>query len=147
MILLALCIDEHGNTFIRFKEKNMFQIYQRNYWGGRKLTLETGKVARQADGAIIATLGETSVYVQLSLNQQSLVRFLSIDGQLSGKGLAAGKIPGGFSSVSRPSENETVSRLIDRPIRPLFPKNFKCETQVICTVCHMIWKTTLILWL
>ena len=117
----------------------MFQIYRKEIdWGGRKLTLETGKVARQADGAIIATLGETSVLCTAVAAKSAKPGqdFFPLTVNYQEKAFAAGKIPGGFfKREGRPSENETlVSRLIDRPIRPLFPKNFKCETQVICTV-------------
>ena len=118
---------------------NMFQIYRKEIdWGGRTLTLETGKVARQADGAVIATLGETSVLCTAVAAKSAKPGqdFFPLTVNYQEKAFAAGKIPGGFfKREGRPSENETlVSRLIDRPIRPLFPKNFKCETQVICTV-------------
>ena len=117
----------------------MFQIYRKEIdWGGRTLTLETGKVARQADGAVIATLGETSVLCTAVAAKTAKPGqdFFPLTVNYQEKAFAAGKIPGGFfKREGRPSENETlVSRLIDRPIRPLFPKNFKCETQVICTV-------------
>ena len=117
----------------------MFKIYKEELKvNGKKLTLETGKVARQADGAIIATCGETVVLATAvgakKLNDEQDYFPLSVNYQE--KYYAAGKIPGGFfKREGRPSENETlVCRLIDRPIRPLFPSNFKCETQVICTV-------------
>ena len=113
----------------------MFKIHKEELEvNGKKLTLETGKVARQADGAIIASLGETVViatvvgakklkdgqdYFPLSVNYQE-------------KFYAAGKIPGGyFKREARPTEQETLtSRLIDRPIRPLFPEDFKNEIQI-----------------
>ena len=105
---------------------------------GKKITLETGKIARQADGAVIAQCGETVVmstvvgakkvnpdidYFPLSVNYQE-------------KYYAAGKIPGGyFKREARPTESETlISRLIDRPIRPLFPDEFKNEVQLLPTV-------------
>ena len=117
----------------------MFQIYRKEIdWGGRKLVLETGKIARQADGAVLATMGETSVLCTAVAAKAAKPGqdFFPLTVNYQEKAFAAGKIPGGFfKREGRPSENETlVSRLIDRPIRPLFPKEFKCETQVICTV-------------
>ena len=117
----------------------MFQIYRKEIdWGGRKLVLETGKIARQADGAVLATMGETSVLCTAVAAKSAKPGqdFFPLTVNYQEKAFAAGKIPGGFfKREGRPSENETlVSRLIDRPIRPLFPKTFKCETQVICTV-------------
>ncbi|TPW26106.1 polyribonucleotide nucleotidyltransferase [Pararhizobium mangrovi] len=107
-------------------------------WGGRPLTLETGKVARQADGAVMATYGETvvlatAVSAKVAKEGQS---FFPLTVNYQEKTFAAGKIPGGFfKREGRPSENETlVSRLIDRPIRPLFPAGYKNETQVVITV-------------
>ena len=117
----------------------MFKEYKEEIdFGGKKITLETGKIARQADGAIIATMGETVViatvvgakkadpetdYFPLSVNYQE-------------KYYASGKIPGGyFKREARPTESETlISRLIDRPIRPLFPDSFRNEVQVLPTV-------------
>ena len=117
----------------------MFQIYRKEIdWGGKTLTLETGKVARQADGAVIATLGETSVLCTAvaAKSPRPGQDFFPLTVNYQEKAFAAGKIPGGFfKREGRPSEIETLtSRLIDRPIRPLFPKEFKCETQVVCTV-------------
>ena len=107
-------------------------------WGGRPLTLETGKVARQADGSVIATYGETVVHatVVAAKEPKSGQDFFPLTVNYQEKTYAAGKIPGGFfKREGRPSEKETlVCRLIDRPIRPLFAEGFKCETQVICTV-------------
>ena len=100
--------------------------------------LETGKVARQADGAVMVSLGETTVLCTAVAAQTAKPGqdFFPLTVNYQEKAFAAGKIPGGFfKREGRPSENETlVCRLIDRPIRPLFPKSFKCETQVICTV-------------
>ena len=116
----------------------MFQIYRKELvWGGRKLVLETGKIARQADGAIVATYGETTVLataVALKTVKPG-VDFFPLTVNYQEKTFAAGKIPGGFfKREGRPSEKETlVSRLIDRPIRPLFAAGFTNETQVICT--------------
>jgi polyribonucleotide nucleotidyltransferase len=107
-------------------------------WAGRKLTLETGRVARQADGAVLATYGETSVLATVVFAKQPRpgLDFFPLTVNYQEKTFAAGKIPGGFfKREGRPTEKETlVSRLIDRPIRPLFVKGFKHETQVIATV-------------
>ena len=106
--------------------------------GGKKLTLETGKIARQADGAIIATLGETvvisTVVGRKKVNPETDYFPLQVNYQE--KYYAAGKIPGGyFKREARPTESETlISRLIDRPIRPLFPENFRNEVQILPTV-------------
>src|SRR6478672_3274637 len=107
-------------------------------WGGRKLTLETGKVARQADGAVIATYGETSVLATVVAAKEPKpgVDFMPLTVNYQERAYAAGRIPGGyFKREGRPSEKETlVSRLIDRPIRPLFPDGYKNDTQVVVTV-------------
>ena len=106
-------------------------------WGGRKLTLETGKVARQADGAVVATYGETKVLATVVAAKQPRegVDFLPLTVDYQEKYYAAGRIPGGyFKREGRPTEKETlVSRLIDRPIRPLFADGWRNETQVIVT--------------
>lgn len=117
----------------------MFNIHRKSIqWGGRTLTLETGKIARQADGAIIATYGETVVLCTVVGKKKvdPSVDFFPLGVHYQEKAYAAGKIPGGFfKREGRPTEREVlVSRLIDRPIRPLFPESFKNETQVICTV-------------
>ena len=107
-------------------------------WGGQPLTLETGKIARQADGAVLATLGETVVLATVvsAKKPKPGQDFFPLTVNYQEKYFAAGKIPGGyFKREGRPTENETlVSRLIDRPIRPLFPEGYKNETQVIVTV-------------
>ncbi|MEM8838436.1 MAG: polyribonucleotide nucleotidyltransferase [Pseudomonadota bacterium] len=107
-------------------------------WGGRPLKLQTGKIARQADGAILATYGETTVLatVVAAKSPKPGQDFFPLTVNYQEKAFAAGKIPGGyFKREGRPSENETlVCRLIDRPIRPLFADGFKCDTQVITTV-------------
>jgi len=107
-------------------------------WGHDTLTLETGKVARQADAAVIATYGETSVLAAVVFEKKPKAGFdfFPLTVHYQEKYYAAGKIPGGFfKREARPSEKETLtSRLIDRPIRPLFVPGFKHETQVICTV-------------
>ena len=116
--------------FKQFKEEIDF--------GGKKIILETGKVARQADGAIIATWGETVVIATVvgakKVNPEMDYFPLSVNYQE--KYYAAGKIPGGyFKREARPTESETlISRLIDRPIRPLFPEDFRNEVQVLPTV-------------
>jgi len=107
-------------------------------WGGRRLTLETGRIARQADGAVLATYGETSVLCTAVAMKQAKPGqdFFPLTVNYQEKTFAAGKIPGGFfKREGRPSEKETLtSRLIDRPIRPLFVHGFRNETQVVCTV-------------
>src|SRR5579872_2682635 len=117
----------------------MFQVYRKELdWGGRKLVLETGKIARQADGAVLATYGETTVLCTAVAAKTAKPGqdFFPLTVNYQEKTFAAGKIPGGFfKSEGRPSEKETlVSRLIDRPIRPLFVSEFRNETQVVCTV-------------
>src|SRR6267154_2597916 len=106
-------------------------------WGGRKLVLETGRVARQADGAVVATYGETVVLATVVAAKQPRegVDFLPLTVDYQEKTYAAGRIPGGyFKREGRPTEKETlVSRLIDRPIRPLFVDGWRNETQVIVT--------------
>jgi polyribonucleotide nucleotidyltransferase len=117
----------------------MFNITREEIeWGGRPLILETGKVARQADGAVLATYGETTVLATVVADRHAKpgIDFFPLTVNYQEKTYAAGKIPGGyFKREGRPSERETLtSRLIDRPIRPLFVKGFKNETQVILTV-------------
>ncbi|BCH20231.1 polyribonucleotide nucleotidyltransferase [Mesorhizobium sp. L-8-10] len=107
-------------------------------WGGRPLTLETGKIARQADGAVLATYGETVVLATVVSAKEPKpgFDFFPLTVNYQEKTYAAGKIPGGyFKREGRPSEKETlVSRLIDRPIRPLFAEGYKNDTQVVVTV-------------
>ena len=107
-------------------------------WGEETLTLETGKVARQADGTVIATLGETSVMANVTFAKQQKPGqdFFPLTVHYQEKYYAAGKIPGGFfKREARPTEKETLTaRLIDRPIRPLFVPGFKNEVLVMCTV-------------
>src|ERR1700679_2077580 len=106
-------------------------------WGGRPLKLETGKSARQADGAVVATYGETTVLatVVAAKKPKEGIDFLPLTCNYQEKFYAAGRIPGGyFKREGRPSERETlVSRLIDRPIRPLFAHGWRCDTQIIVT--------------
>ncbi len=117
----------------------MFQEFRKEIeWGGRKLTLESGKIARQADGAVLATYGETKVLCTVVGEKEPRpgLDFFPLAVHYQEKAHAAGKIPGGFfKREGRPGEKEVLtSRLIDRPIRPLFAKGFQCETQIICTV-------------
>jgi len=118
---------------------SMFNVTRKEImWGGRKLVLETGKIARQADGAVLATYGDTSVLCTVvgAKAPKPGVDFFPLTVNYQEKAFAAGKIPGGFfKREGRPSEKETlVSRLIDRPIRPLFVDGYRNETQVVCTV-------------
>src|SRR4029077_12962231 len=107
-------------------------------WGGRQLTLETGRFARQADGAVFASYGDTTVLatVVAAKTPKEGIDFLPLTVDYQEKTYAAGRIPGGyFKREGRPTEKETlVSRLIDRPIRPLFIDGWRCDTQVIVTV-------------
>ena len=117
----------------------MFQEFRKEIeWGGRPLILESGKIARQADGAVMATYGETKVLCTVVFDKTPKpgLDFFPLSVHYQEKTFAAGKIPGGFfKREGRPSEKEILtSRLVDRPIRPLFAKGFRNETQVICTV-------------
>jgi polyribonucleotide nucleotidyltransferase len=117
----------------------MFEVYRKELtWGGKLLTFETGKIARQADGAVMVTYGGTTVLCTAvgASSAKPGIDFFPLTVNYQEKTFAAGRIPGGFfKREGRPSEKETlVSRLIDRPIRPLFHKNYKNETQVIATV-------------
>ncbi len=117
----------------------MFNYFRKELeWGGRKLVLETGKIARQADGAVMASYGDTIVLCTAvgDKNPRPGQDFFPLTVNYQEKAFAAGKIPGGFfKREGRPSEAEVLkSRLIDRPIRPLFPDGFRNEVQVIATV-------------
>ncbi len=117
----------------------MFNYFRKELdWGGRKLVLETGKIARQADGAVLASYGETIVLCTAvgARSAKPGQDFFPLTVNYQEKAFAAGKIPGGFfKREGRPSEAEVLkSRLIDRPIRPLFPHGFRNEVQVIATV-------------
>jgi polyribonucleotide nucleotidyltransferase len=123
----------------------MFNIVKKSIqWGGETLTLETGRVARQADGSVIATLGETSVMANVTFAKKAKEGqdFFPLTVHYQEKYYAAGKIPGGFfKREARPSERETlVSRLIDRPCRPLFVDGFRNEVLVMATVlsCDLV---------
>jgi polyribonucleotide nucleotidyltransferase len=117
----------------------MFNIHRVQLdWGGRQLTLETGRLARQADGAVFASYGDTTVLatVVAAKAPKEGIDFLPLTCNYQEKYYAAGRIPGGyFKREARPTEKETlVSRLIDRPIRPLFADGWRCDTQVIVNV-------------
>jgi polyribonucleotide nucleotidyltransferase len=121
------------------EDGKMFTIFRKEMeWGGRKLVLETGKVARQADGAVMASMGGTTVLCTVvgAKKAKPGQDFFPLTVNYQEKYFAAGRIPGGFfRREGRPTEAETlISRLIDRPIRPLFPEGYLCETQVIATV-------------
>ena len=124
----------------------MFNVSRKEIeWGGRTLVLESGRIARQADGAVLATLGETTVLCTAVGEHAPRpgLDFFPLTVHYQEKTFAAGKIPGGFfKREGRPTEKETlVSRLIDRPIRPLFHKGFKNETQVSAPSCATTWRT------
>ncbi len=117
----------------------MFNVTTKSMqWGEETLTLETGKIARQADGSVIATLGETSVMANVTFAKAAKPGqdFFPLTVHYQEKYYAAGKVPGGFfKREARPTEKETLTaRLIDRPIRPLFVPGFKNEVLVMCTV-------------
>lgn len=117
----------------------MFQVYRKDMmWGGQKLVLETGRMARQADAAVVATIGGTTVLCTVVAAKKAKPGqdFFPLTVNYQEKAFAAGKIPGGFfKREGKPPESEVLtSRLIDRPIRPLFPEGFLCETQVIATL-------------
>ena len=117
----------------------MFEVNREEIdWAGRKLVLETGKIARQADGAVLASYGETTVLATVvsAKTAKPGQDFFPLTVNYQEKTFAAGRIPGGyFKREGRPSEKETlVSRLIDRPIRPLFPEGYRFDTQVVVTV-------------
>ena len=118
---------------------SMFKVFRKELeWGGRKLVLETGRVARQADGAIFATYGETTVLCTAvgARSPKPGIDFFPLTVNYQEKTFAAGKIPGGFfKREGRPTEKEVLtSRLIDRPIRPLFHASYRNETQIVATV-------------
>jgi polyribonucleotide nucleotidyltransferase len=120
----------------------MFTVYKKQIeWGGRPLTLETGRMARQADGAVLVTYGETQVLAAVCYERQPKagIDFFPLTVMYQEKFYAGGRVPGGFfKREGRPTEKETLtSRLIDRPIRPLFVPGFQNETQVILTVLSM----------
>ena len=109
--------------------------------GGKTLSIETGKIAKQASGSVVVQYGDTIVLVAVvSSQEERTMDFLPLTVEYQEKGYAAGRIPGNYfrREIGRPSEKETLTaRLIDRPIRPLFPKEYRCETQVIATVLSM----------
>jgi polyribonucleotide nucleotidyltransferase len=128
-----------GRGLSAYEGQDMFKTHKVEIeWAGRPLTLETGKIARQADGAVLATYGETVVLATVVSAREPKpgLDFFPLTVNYQEKTFAAGKIPGGyFKREGRPSEKETlVSRLIDRPIRPLFADGYKNDTQIIVTV-------------
>src|SRR5208283_3214061 len=133
-----LAHDDPTARFMR-ERPHMFEVHREEIdWAGRKLVLETGKVARQADGAVLATWGETTVLATVvsAKAPKPGQDFFPLTVNYQEKAFAAGRIPGGyFKREGRPSERETlISRLIDRPIRPLFVDGYRNDTQVILTV-------------
>src|SRR4051794_17266701 len=117
----------------------MFEVHREELdWAGRKLVLETGKIARQADGAVLASWGETTLLATVvgARAPKPGQDFFPLTVNYQEKAFAAGRIPGGyFKREGRPSERETlISRLIDRPIRPLFVAGYKNETQGLVAV-------------
>ena len=117
------------------------EILLKHEIGGKTLSIQTGKVAKQASGSVVVQYGDTIVLVTVvSANEERLVDFLPLSVEYQEKIYAAGRIPGNYfrREIGRPSEKETLTaRLIDRPIRPLFPKDYRYETQVIATVLSM----------
>ena len=109
--------------------------------GGKTLSIQTGKVAKQASGSVVVRYGDTIVLVTtVSAHNERPSSFLPLSVEYQEKIYAAGRIPGNYfrREIGRPSEKETLTaRLIDRPIRPLFPKKYSYETQVIATVLSM----------
>lgn len=139
LFVLALRVGPAHTLSPLYERQKMFDLATTEIeWGGRPLKLETGRIARQADGAVLASYGETSVLCTVvgAKSAKPGQDFFPLTVNYQEKAYAAGKIPGGFfKREGRPSEKETlVSRLIDRPIRPLFADGYLCETQVICTV-------------
>ena len=121
------------------RRKPMFNVVKETFeWGGRELTLETGKIARQADGSVLATYGETVVLATVvgAANPKEGVDFFPLTVNYQERYYAAGKIPGGYFKRERgATERETlISRLIDRPIRPLFADGYRNETLVVAQV-------------
>src|SRR3982750_4088941 len=131
--------SKRGQTTVMERMNEMFEVFRKEVeWAGRKLVLETGKVARQADGAGMATYGGTTVLAAVVFEKQPKpgLDFFPLTVNYQEKTFAAGKIPGGFfKREGRPSEKEVLtSRLIDRPIRPLFADGYKNDTQIVVTV-------------
>ena len=124
------------------KRKFLYDMFDKHTveidWAGRPLTLETGGMARQADGAVLATYGDTKLLATVcaARSPKPGQSFFPLTVNYMEKFYAAGKVPGGyFKREGRPTERETlIARLTDRPIRPLFPKGFKNEVQVVITV-------------
>jgi len=123
---------------LQTKDKIVNPVIKKFQFGNDTITLETGRIARQASGAVLVSMGETRVLCTVVGAKEASPGqgFFPLSVHYQEKAYAAGKIPGGFfKREGRPSEKETLtSRLIDRPIRPLFPKGFMNEVQVVCTV-------------
>jgi polyribonucleotide nucleotidyltransferase len=123
---------------VKIKGKNMTPLIKKFQYGNHTVTLETGRIARQATGAVLCSIDNTSVLCTVVGAREAKpgMDFFPLGVHYVEKAYAAGKIPGGFfKREGRPTEKETLtSRLIDRPIRPLFPNGFKNEVQVVCTV-------------
>src|ERR1700742_2990624 len=120
----------------------MFNVTKKSMeWGGRRLPNDTGRIARQADGAVLVTYGDTAVLCAVTAAKQPKpdIDFFPLTVNYVEKTYSAGKIPGGFfKREGRPTEQETLtSRLIDRPIRPLFPDGFFNDVQVVATVISL----------
>ena len=117
------------------------EIMYKEEIGGKTMSIQTGKVAKQASGSVVVQYGDTIVLVTtVSAHQERAASFLPLSVEYQEKIYAAGRIPGNYfrREIGRPSEKETLTaRLIDRPIRPLFPNNYRYETQVIATVLSM----------
>ena len=126
---------------------SLFKTYKKEMtWGGRPLSIETGKIGRQADGSVIVRYGDTMVHCAVCASKNTpdtFEDFIPLTVNYQEKTYAAGQIPGGFfKREGKPSEHEILtSRLIDRPIRPLFVKGFNNETQVVCTLISYDKKT------
>src|SRR5476649_459962 len=130
---------QYGARAMTERKTEMFKIHKESFeWGGRTLTLETGKIARQADGSVLATYGETVVLATVvgAQNPKEGVDFFPLTVNYQERYYAAGKIPGGYFKRERGlTERETlISRLIDRPIRPLFADGYRNETLVVAQV-------------
>src|SRR5437867_12661926 len=114
------------------------------------LSLETGRMAKQSDGAVVVRLGDTVVLATANALKEVRpgVDFLPLTVDYRENTYAAGKIPGGFfKREGRPNEKEILtSRMIDRPIRPLFPRGWRCETQIVAWFCPRTWRTTPTCW-
>ena len=119
--------------------KNMFNVVKKEInWNGKILSIETGKIARQANGSVVVKYGNTTILCAVTIAAKAAENadFFPLTVNYLEKSYAAGKIPGGFfKRETKPSDSATlIARLIDRPIRPMFPSNFYNEVNVVCTV-------------